>query len=105
MTLDELAAEIRQINRDNGWNVTTAEDWNSSPYKFPAVIALIHSEASEALEAYRHNDRENFMEEMADIVIRVLDCIGGLTVNFDAEVRAKMERNKLRGFRHGGKKV
>lgn len=50
-SLAELADEIREINSQNGWNVTKAEEWSTRAYKIPAMIALIHSEASEALEA------------------------------------------------------
>lgn len=105
MTLQKMAEEIRQINRNNGWNVTAEGDWEDKDYKVPAVIALIHSEASEALEAFRHDDRDNFIEEMADIVIRVLDCVGAFTDDFDGAVLEKMENNKQRGYRHGGKRV
>jgi hypothetical protein len=41
----------------------------------------------------------------ADIVIRVLDAAPGLGVNIDDEIAAKLEKNKSRGYRHGGKKV
>ena len=101
--LATLAEEIRTINKANGWNVSQPGDWEQ-PYKVPAIIALIHSEASEALEAFRANDRANFGEELADILIRVLDCAPGLGVDIDAEVRNKLEKNKTRGYRHGGKK-
>lgn len=104
MTLQELAEEIRDINRANGWNTTKPEDWGQD-YKVPGVLALIHSEASEALEAFRKDDGENFVEEMADVLIRVLDCVAAFTDDFDAVVRDKMERNRQRGFRHGGKRV
>lgn len=105
--LDGLAKEIRDINHANGWNVTTVAEWSDeqNKYKFPAVIALIHSEASEALEAYRRGDRANFLEEMADTLIRVLDCIGCFPESFDDVVAAKLEKNRHRGFRHGGKRV
>lgn len=103
--LDNLAQHIRQINENNGWNITTPEDWGN-PYKFPAIIALIHSEASEALEGFRKDDFENFMEEMADVVIRVLDCVGCFEdCSFDKVIADKLEANKKRGYRHGGKKV
>lgn len=101
--LNELAAEIVEINRANGWNVTQPGDWEKE-YKIPALIALIHSESSEALEAFRTNDPANFREEMADVLIRVLDCVGGLGIDMDSEVRSKLEKNKTRGFRHGGKR-
>ena len=55
ITLGELATEIRGINEANGWNLTEIRDWETNDYKIPAILALIHSEASEALEAYRHN--------------------------------------------------
>lgn len=105
--LNALAAEIVEINRANGWNVCTPADWADGPnaYKLGTVMALIHSEVSEALEAIRENDPQNFEEELADVLIRVLDCAGGLGIDMDAAVRAKLERNKTRGYRHGGKAV
>ena len=102
--LNELANEIVEINRANGWNVTKPEDWENETYKIPALIALIQSEVSEALEGFRQNDKENFREELADTLIRVLDCAGGLGLDMDEAVRAKLEKNKTRGFRHGGKR-
>jgi NTP pyrophosphatase (non-canonical NTP hydrolase) len=67
------------------------------------MLALIHSEVSEALEAFRVGDRENFEEELADIAIRLLDLAGGLHINLDQRIAEKMEKNRKRGFRHGGK--
>lgn len=102
--LQQLAEEIRDINVWNGWNVMQPEQWGDT-YKVPAILALIHSEVSEALEAFRHDDSENFKEEMADIVIRVLDCVAAFTDDFDSVVRAKLDVNRQRGYRHGGKRV
>lgn len=102
--LSDLAGRIRAINQQNGWNVCMPPDWHGT-YKVPAILALIHSEVSEALEAFRNRDRVNFGEELADIVIRVLDCAPGLGVDIDAEVEAKLRKNRQRGFRHGGKRV
>ena len=102
--LNDLAKQIREDNITNGWNVTKDGDW-ADAHKIPAILALIHSEVSEALEAFRVDDKPNFAEELADVIIRVLDCCPGLGIDIDAEVRAKMARNRTRGYRHGGKKV
>ena len=103
-SLNELGKEILKINKANGWNVMTPELWDDEN-KVPAVIALIHSEASEALEAFRKGDVDNFAEELADVLIRVLDCAAGLDIDMDVEVRYKMEKNRKRGYWHGGKRV
>jgi NTP pyrophosphatase (non-canonical NTP hydrolase) len=76
-----------------------------SRYKIPAILALITSEASEALEAFRVGDKENFAEELADVVIRCLDCAAGLGIDMDDTLNRKLEKNRHRGYRHGGKKV
>ncbi|NPU91437.1 MAG: nucleotide pyrophosphohydrolase [Gammaproteobacteria bacterium] len=102
--LNKLGQEINEINRANGWNVIQPKQWED-PYKIPALLALITSETSEALEAFRKNDKLNFAEECADQIIRVLDLTAGLGIDIDAEVRRKLEKNKQRGYRHGGKRV
>ena len=99
-----LAQKIVKINSANGWNVTVPEDWKQ-PYKIPAILALITSEVSEALEDFRKDEKEHFAEEIADVLIRVLDLTGGMGIDIDEEVAKKLEINKKRGFRHGGKKV
>jgi len=103
-SLNQLGQEILEINRNNGWKVCTPDDWGDH-YKLCTMIALIHSEASEGLEAIRNQDKINFAEEMADTLIRVLDCACGLGIDMDREVAAKLDKNKLRGIRHGGKAV
>jgi len=42
------------------------------------IFALIHSELSEALEAYRDGDHSHIGEELADVAIRIFDLLGGL---------------------------
>lgn len=102
--LDDLAQIIRGINTDNGWKVFYRSEWDSD-YKIPAMLALIHSEVSEALEAFRKHDQANFLEEMADTLIRVLDCVGGFGESFDSIVQAKLAKNRGRGHKHGGKRI
>lgn len=104
MNLNDLAQEILDINTANGWSVTVPKDWIDS-YKVPAILALIHSEVSEALEAFRHSDRENFEEEIANTIIRCLDLTAGMGIDIEKAVRDKMEINRGRGYKHGGKRV
>lgn len=75
-----------------------------------AKIALIQSEASETLEAIRKQQGdEKIVEEMADIIIRLLDLYAGMKevgwiggdVYLDAIMEQKMAVNKDRPFRHG----
>jgi NTP pyrophosphatase (non-canonical NTP hydrolase) len=105
--LGVLGRKVVEINRANGWRCVEPHEFDGvqHPYKVPAMLALITSEVSEALEGFRNGDRANFEEELADVVIRVLDMATGLGIDLDAAVRAKLERNRRRGFRHGGKLV
>lgn len=79
---------------------------------FGEAVALITSEASEALEAYRkdpdkpaeHLDPKEFThveEELADIVIRVFDLAYGMNLSLASAIVAKMEFNETRPFKHG----
>lgn len=103
-SLNQLGQEIVCINTANGWNVLKESEWDDE-YKVPAILALITSETSEALEAFRKDDKVNFAEECADQIIRILDMTAGLNIDIDAAIRTKLEKNKTRGFRHGGKRV
>lgn len=83
---------------------------------------LLHSEVSEIYEAWRNNqlrepcDKASKMnllgckplscleEELADIIIRVLDNAVHLGVDIEVAVTHKMKFNQTREFRHGNKK-
>lgn len=105
VSIPALIKTTNEINTSNGWDVLKPEEWTNSNTRVPAVIALIHSEVSEALEAFRKSDRANFEEELADVVIRVMDCAGGLGVDLEKVILKKLEKNRGRGHRHGGKRV
>lgn len=71
------------------------------PQPVAVYLALIHSEVSEALEADRKGDRENFAEEIADVFIRLGDLCGGLELDIETTIKAKMEKNRNRPKMHG----
>lgn len=101
---EQLGAEIHETKTLNGWDVSTPESWGEK-YVIPGDLALIHSEVSEALEAFRKGDRENFAEEMADVMIRVVGLSHGLGIDLGSYVLGKLEKNQTRGYHHGGKRI
>ena len=127
---NELAWEIHENAMAHGW-------WEENR-TFPEIVALCHSELSEALEEYRNNlpmvycvnpdceilrsrnttegtccnvcgfqsgksKPEGIGVEMIDCLIRILDWAGAEGIDVDAVIRAKMDYNKTRPYKHGGK--
>lgn len=106
--MDSAQAEMHQISVDHGW----WDDFNPKTKRnVGELIALIHSEASELLEAFRHgNPRSEHItafssveEEMADIVIRVMDMAQAHGVSLGQAIVAKASFNKTRPHKHGNK--
>ncbi|NMB47215.1 MAG: nucleotide pyrophosphohydrolase [Firmicutes bacterium] len=93
MQIAQAARLIHENAREKGF-------WDSER-NFGEAIALIHSEASEALEAYRESDLTGIGEELADIVIRTLDLAQGLGYDIEEEMIRKMAVNKHRPRMHG----
>ncbi len=73
------------------------------PKEFGTMIALIHSELSEALEAHRHGDWDGVREEIADVFIRLGDMCGGVKGlgNIEHAIIQKMDKNASRPRLHG----
>ncbi len=65
-------------------------------------MVLIHSEVSEAFEAYRRKNmdgRHGFKEELADVIMRVFHLCGIFGIDIQAEILKKMEYNKTREWK------
>ena len=103
---------MRKLQREIYENAK-AHGWWDEPRTFGDVIALCHSELSEALEAFRNgeamvwvNDNgkpEGVAVELADCIIRILDWAGHNDMDMETIIRDKHEYNKTRPYRHGGK--
>lgn len=102
-TLNALAQEIHENAKEHGW-------WESER-NFGEIIALCHSELSEALEEERagnpvvwHGENgkpEGAYVELIDCVIRILDYLGHVDADPEEIIREKMEYNKERPYKHG----
>jgi NTP pyrophosphatase (non-canonical NTP hydrolase) len=101
--LDALAALLHETAIEKGfWDGEIGYD------KIGNKLALVHSEVTEVLEAIRKNKgSEEVVEEMADILIRVLDIYaamrntGDLIHSFDEVLGNKININKERPKLHG----
>lgn len=85
------------------YETAVSKGWHDEERETGTMLALIHSEVSEALEADRKGDSENFAEELADVCIRVFDLCGLMDIDLEQAILTKMAKNKNRAHKHGGK--
>lgn len=116
-SINDMAKEIHDNAVNHGW-------WNEAR-SFGEIIALCHSELSEALEEDRQGNPivwfikdgrietdlakwsgeklEGIATEMADCIIRILDWCGKANVDIETIINLKHKYNKTRPYKHGKK--
>lgn len=92
-----------------------AKGFYDSPPSIPERLCLVHSEVSEALEAFRNGDDgfridengkpEGLASELADVIIRIADLCAYLGIDLDEAIKVKMAYNATRPYMHGGKRL
>lgn len=120
-TLTGLLKEAHARAVASGWWGEYLE--NTDPvfrrYWVAAKIALVHSEVSESLEAFRKDANDDHLPhrlgievEFADTIIRMFDLAGGLGLDLEAAIIEKMAYNSKRADHQsavrgmtGGKKL
>lgn len=103
MNIDQLAYELHETAKEKGfW------DYPRDFVFFAKQLAMVHSEVTEVLEALRKTKGEKaVVEELADIIIRVLDLYEGLreseivTSSLQEILEEKANINKDRPKMHG----
>ena len=103
MELEKIQKEIHEIAVNHGW-------WDADkPRTFLDLIMLVVCECSEAVEEYRKTGtvegNDHIAEELADVLIRVLDLAEHYNINMSEAIAKKVEFNKSRPYRHRNKKA
>lgn len=110
MEIKDAIKEAYETATDKGW-------WSDPVKTFGECILLIHSELSEVVEDYRVGKGLNSIYlskdeepngipiELADAIIRIFDSCGHYGIDLEGALRQKMDYNKTRPYRHGGKRL
>jgi NTP pyrophosphatase (non-canonical NTP hydrolase) len=125
-----MSEAISETPPRNGWlydaqgrvtAVNVRNGWFDDDRTFGEMIALLHSEVSEALEEYRDHGLADVTStllvegqvakplgvgsELADVLVRLLDTCERTGIDLEYEFERKLAYNATRGYKHGGKNL
>ncbi|MCX6031342.1 MAG: hypothetical protein NT169_18845 [Chloroflexi bacterium] len=91
--LNKRMAEVRAL--------ADAKGFSSAPERIWEMLALIHTEVSEATDAYKKGEPlEHVGEELIDATIRIFHLLSALGLDADALFDAKMTYNWQRPVKY-----
>lgn len=98
--------------QDDVYATACEKGWNKHDRNEGELIALMHSELSEGLDALRHGNPPDdkipeftgIEAELADTIIRIMDAAKAKGWRVAEAIVAKAEFNKTRPHMHGGKR-
>ena len=91
--LNDYMAQVRELIDAKGFSSDKEQIWQ--------MLALIHSEISEAADAYKKGrSYDEVGTELADAIIRILHLCSALDVDIEALYQAKMAKNWQRPYRY-----
>jgi NTP pyrophosphatase (non-canonical NTP hydrolase) len=87
------------------YGIAKSKGWWDTERNDGEMVALMHSELSEALEALRSSNgkKDHVGEELVDCCIRIFDYCGGRDITFTRCLAEKIVKNLGRPYKHGKK--
>jgi NTP pyrophosphatase (non-canonical NTP hydrolase) len=90
--LNEKMRQVRALADGKGFSSDPARIWE--------MLALIHTEVSEATDAYKKGEPiEHVGEELTDAVIRILHLMSALDLDAEKLFQDKMQKNWERPYK------
>ncbi len=102
MTMNAISQDIAKWREEKGFYTPPTIEGEDADFMLGKLM-LVVTEVAEAAEAVRKGDLENFKEEIADALIRLLDICGTMGIDPEEIIVQKMIINADRPIRHGKK--
>jgi len=102
----EVSEALEADRKDRFTKTLSIKDGVSEDSKIPmsgAGWALSKSDNEEFKKEFTYYVKDTFEDELADIMIRVMDLAAFKGIDLEAHIKAKMRYNSLREYKHGKK--